>query len=138
MLTDPPTKILIVSPPGMMCDSLCNVLSGLPNIRILAVLPFTDLFIQEIIRHRPDVVLIDCSGEVQDFEPIRQLKNRAPYQSCIAIAENVNKARQAYLYGVDDVLLRGCTGFEFRVAIQKIIEQNRLPGSAAEGLGGGN
>ena len=137
MLTDPPTKILIVSPPGMMCDSLCNVLSGLPNIRIVAVFPLTDQLTQEIMHHRPDVVLIDCSGEVQDFELIRDLKNRLPYQSCIAITENANKARQAFLYGVDDVLLRGCTGYEFRVAIQKIIEQNRLSGRAAEGLGSG-
>jgi DNA-binding NarL/FixJ family response regulator len=126
MLTEkPPTKVLIIAVPGMIRDSLCSLLSSLSDVRIGGVLSFADLSPQILDDCFPKIILMDCTGKAQQLESIREIKSGYPNHYCLVIVENSHKAWLAYHYGANDVLMRGCTGYEFKAAFQNNIKKIR-------------
>lgn len=126
MLTDNlPIKVLIFAATGMLRDSLCSLLASLPDVRIGGVFSFTDHLPQDLDKFRPEIILMDCTGKTHHLEFVREIKSGNPNHYCLVIVENSQKARLAYSYGADDVLMRGCTGFEFKAAFQNNMEKIR-------------
>jgi DNA-binding NarL/FixJ family response regulator len=126
MLTENrPIKVLIIAMPGMIRDSLYSLVSSLPDIRIGGVLSFADHLPQDLDNFRPEIILMDCTGKTHHLESIREKKSGYPNHYCLVIVENSHKAWLAYHYGADDVLMRGCTGYEFKAAFQNNIKKIR-------------
>ena len=120
MLTEnPPINVLMIAPPGMMRDSLCSLLSSIPAVSIVGFLSFEDQIPQSLVALYPDIVLMDCTGKAHNLETIRRIKVWNPDQYCLVIAGNSHEARLAYLYGADEVLTHGYTGFQFKAALRK-------------------
>jgi hypothetical protein len=108
-----PTRVLIYAAPGLVRDSLCSLIASFSFTSIVGVLPLCTCVLDEP-SDSPDLVLLDTFNEAQNLALVLHLRQKFPLSRLVVIIDTLSQKQLAYLYGADDVLMRGSAGQEFK------------------------
>jgi two-component system invasion response regulator UvrY len=111
-------KVIIVSAPGIMQQSLRAVLAAMPGIEVTALAGGCLSALALVHEKQPDLVVVDCNqpeDEVIAF--LKDVKRSHPGIRLVALTQTTRQGRRILDSGADAVLSRWSPAREFASAI---------------------
>lgn len=133
------TTIVLFEDKANMRESLKLLLESEPDFHISALLPNCIHAAEEILKHRPDVVLMDIDlPEVSGIEGVKNIKNVSPETQIVMLTvfEDDQKIFESIQAGADGYLLKKSIPSELIPAIRNTVVGGSpiSPGIAAKVL----
>jgi DNA-binding NarL/FixJ family response regulator len=108
----------------LLLDGMRKLLE--PHFEILAAVTNGRILVQEVIRLRPDVTLLDIGmPDLNGIEAARQLQSEAPDVKLIFVTQKTEREyiRAAFLAGARGYVLKQSAGSELFIAINEVMER---------------
>jgi DNA-binding NarL/FixJ family response regulator len=113
------TRIVFVSEPGVMQESMTSVLAALPQLSIVGLASGGLSALHILPRCEADVVVIDANVPVEEMLAlVRSINAMRPHIACIVLTSTRSHMRLAVAWGASAALPRSSSSRQISEAIQ--------------------
>jgi DNA-binding NarL/FixJ family response regulator len=116
--------VLIAAPDGIMGSSLRTFLQTIPEVRVVAFVSTSLESLQAVVRHRPNLLILDLDVVGGDFERfsallvyLHQSRTVADQARCLVLVNSPAQQQRVLDEGADEALLKGALNEELRLRI---------------------
>ena len=118
-----PIKVAIVEDDQRVCDSLAVLIDGTADMRCIGAHSSAEKALQELPRHRPDVVLMDINlPGMSGIECVRQLKAKLPATQIMMLTmfEDSEQIFESLTAGASGYLLKRTSPVKLLESIEEV------------------
>ncbi len=127
-----PITLLVADDHEVVRSGLASMLNG-SDIKIIAEATTSKQAVDQTVKHKPDVVLLDIRLSDDDgLEALEKIQKRSPDTPVIMISayDNPTYVARASVLGARDYVVKGCTRQELISAIQRAAKGQELDDSS--------
>ncbi|MCP4456923.1 MAG: response regulator transcription factor [Cytophagales bacterium] len=123
-----PIKVILFDFQFLTREGLMHLLGEDPAFDLMEVLEHSDDLKHSIVKHQPDVVILDYEEQKEDLNDLLEeiIKNEYPQVLVITNRDNKSHIRTLLDLGIRGIVTKGCSKMEIVNAIQSISIGNRF------------
>ncbi len=125
MLSPRPVSALILAEPGPMREGLWELVSAMPQVKLIGAVADEYEAIQIVKKKHPVLVIFENHfNQGEERSVIHEIKTADPDVICVVMARDVEQSKNATDAGADSVQMTGIPAGELYRKIQLLLEVN--------------